>query len=119
MICEECGCENPDNAKFCKNCGKEFNLASDYESSLIESDADKKRTINNGSIYDWILPLLYWHNNLNGEYKLSKTKIISILVFIYLMYSMPFPIAGKALFSLIITIPVFLIGFGIHILMNN
>jgi uncharacterized membrane protein YvbJ len=127
MICEDCGCENPDDAKFCKNCGKAF--AKPNTPARTADERQNKKKIDNGTLYDWILPILYWHDKRTDEYKLSKTKIISILVFIYFFYQNYFtwnsvyqfntPLHLAILWSLMSTIPIFLIGYVIHYLLNR
>lgn len=44
MICNNCGAENKETAKFCKNCGKELaevKVMSEAESRAVVSDGEK------------------------------------------------------------------------------
>lgn len=72
----------------------------------------------NGLIVDLIHLLLFWQNKKTGEFVLSKTKIISHVIFILcalwgVTLSPPSFIA-VVFFGLLFEIPVFLIGYAIH-----
>lgn len=67
--------------------------------------------------------LLFWQNKNTGEFVLSKTKIISHLIFIaFALYDalvlIPENLVISILIGLIFEIPAFLIGYGIHKLTN-
>lgn len=71
-----------------------------------------------GLVRDIINLLFYWQDR-NGNYVLSKTKIISLLVFIvvFTMGITAFKVAGifpAILLGVLVEIPVFVIGFAIH-----
>ena len=137
--CSECGSENPNQAKFCRNCGavlkqsdgEDLSAASDIGeirqdkmnfNDLKENKIDSAVTAskNKDSI---ISKLLYKTDKRSGELRLSKTKAISIGMFIFMfsfgMYS------GSAtesffvvfiaaiLFGLFFAIPTFAIGYAI------
>ncbi len=65
---------------------------------------------------------LYWQNESTGEFVLSKTKIISILVFVIFFFSDTL-VPGSDLFSMFVigflfSIPTFAVGFIVHQLTN-
>ena len=76
-----------------------------------------------GVIPDLVHLFFFWQNKKTGEFVLSKTKIISFLVFVvFAIISTtelgPATFAAVILFALIIETPVFLVGCGIHRLTN-
>lgn len=120
MKCVKCGKENPENARFCRNCGNDFSELE--KNNIISNDGSKNLEnpkINNGSIMDWIYPLLYWKNERKNEYTLSKTKIITVIVFLFLFIKIFNHNLGGLLVSIVCSIPVFMFGWGIHMLLNN
>ena len=66
--------------------------------------------------------LLYWQNR-EGQYVFSKTKIISHLVFLmFFALAMCSPVSNlfvSVLVGLIIEVPVFFVGYGIHKITNS
>ena len=67
--------------------------------------------------------LFFWQNKKTGQFVLSKTKIISHLVFLLfavIASFMPFSINlfAVVLFGLVFEVPTFIIGYGIHKLTN-
>lgn len=133
--CSECGSENPNQAKFCKNCGallkqsdgEGLSAASDIgeiRQDKMDSNDLKDSSVTASKNKDSIISkLLYKTDNRSGELRLSKTKAISIGMFIFMfsfgMYS------GSAtesffvvfiaaiLFGLFFAIPTFAIGYAI------
>lgn len=72
---------------------------------------------------DLIHFLFFWQNKYTGEYVLSKTKVISVLIFIVFMLLAAITNAGEVLFvyvtvGLIFEIPVYTVGYIIHKLTN-
>ena len=71
-----------------------------------------------GIIRDIIDLLFYWQNEKTGEYVLSKTKIITIvLFFVYAIVAVAFNapnLFGVILLGMIVALPAFLIGYAIH-----
>lgn len=75
-----------------------------------------------GFIRDFINLLFYWQNKNTGEYVLSKTKIISHIIFV-LFVILSVVLKSPSLFAsillgLIFEVPAFLIGSGLHKLTN-
>ena len=67
--------------------------------------------------------LLFWQNKNTGEFVLSKTKIISNLIFIvFILFDALILKSGNLVISILIGLifetPAFLIGYGIHMLTN-
>jgi len=52
MFCEKCGCENPDGAKFCSECGEKF----ESKHTAVKSETDKSMAV--AIIISFILPAL-------------------------------------------------------------
>lgn len=126
MYCSKCGKENPHNARFCRKCGneltKEKQVNTTNSNSVLEQRPEKAK-INNGSVADWLGPLLYWYNPVKNEYKLAKTKVIAIITFFSLSiffittdFVTPFL---AAVLTIITSILVFLYGWTAHLLLNR
>lgn len=77
----------------------------------------------NGFGFDLKTMLLCWQNKLTGEFFLSKTKIISLLIFIFgcilTLSSHIFEIAVMYIVGLILSVPAYVIGYGVHTLTNS
>lgn len=71
-----------------------------------------------GVIIDLAHLFFFWQNGKTGEFVLSKTKIISLLifviVFVYAANVAPFSLFASVVFSVLIEIPVFVVGYLIH-----
>ena len=85
----------------------------------------QKKLENNdyGLIMDFVHLLFFWQNKNTGEFVVSKTKIISNLIFILfaLVTGLNVPVAtffAAVMIGLIFETPAFLIGYGIHKLTN-
>ena len=86
------------------------------------------KTVNNGEFHKLKYKLFYWDNKELNEYKFSKTKFISILVFVFFFIwylltpttsgIIPILIVG-IIIALIFAVPTFIIGYIIHYLMNR
>ncbi len=78
----------------------------------------KIKNNDNGLITDILHLLFFWQDN-NGNYRPSKTKIISIAVFAVVFswgvfYIKIFNVFSSVIFALLIEIPIFAVGSGIH-----
>ena len=76
-----------------------------------------------GTIEDLIHLLFFWQNRNTGEFVVSKTKIISFLVFLIFSVLAAVQVSAPTLFivifvGLVFDAPVFLVGCGIHRLTN-
>lgn len=75
-----------------------------------------------GLIVDLKHFLLFWQNSKTGQFVLSRTKIVSILIFVlFALLSValaPPNILASVLFGLLFAIPAYIIGYGIHKLTN-
>ena len=85
---------------------------------LPEPSSDKIRNNDYGLIEDMKHLLFYWQDR-NGGYIPSKTKILSLAVFIIMfgvgLFTMSAPvIIGAVILGILFEIPTFLIGFAIH-----
>lgn len=159
-ICPECQKENVDTNNFCEYCGsnlpqiedKKTDIKSVVENSseVIKDNVDniknqvtnnvneeKIKTViqDNSFIEKWKHRLFYWKNKQTNEYKLSKTKLISIIVFLFFMLSAcrlyfftdyiqihggSIALIIPAIFiGLMFAVPAFIIGYIIHYLMNR
>jgi hypothetical protein len=143
--CSECGSENLIQAKFCKNCGAKLKETETEEMSKPEDinevrqdpldfkdEEDKKAdstVIVNNNKDSIISKLLYKTDNLTGEFRLSKTKVISIGMFLFMflfgMYSGTtnesffVVFIAAILFGLFFAIPTFIIGYVIGLILEK
>lgn len=70
-----------------------------------------------GLLVDLMHLVLFWQDKQTGEFVLSKTKLISLLIFLFMVFSymnVNFALFACVMLSLILTAPVFAIGYGIH-----
>ena len=88
----------------------------------------KNKTVNNGEFHKLKYRLFYWNNKELNEYVFSKTKSISILIFVlfFAWAALTAPVHGiipvlfgAILIGLIFAVPAFIIGYIIHYLMNR
>ena len=107
--------ENEDNARFCRKCGFFWD---DVDLSPTNKIVEKRLA----------QKLFYWQDRRTHEYKLSKSKIISeivyLLVFLYgihfyffvseTKYSILVSVIATIILPLIFAVPVFAVGFLIH-----
>ena len=82
------------------------------------------KTVNNDEFHKLKYKLLYWNDKKTNEYKFSKTKFISILVFLFFcvwaMISPPYlKLVPAIVIGLIFAVPTFILGYIIHYLMNR
>lgn len=104
-----------------------FGLSDSIESN-IAIKKDNNSNFNKNSTFDDILQLLlYWKDNNTHEYRLAKTKIITIVVTIIMVaiYILDAIIYGSDIFSnilsaiILFTIPTFIVGYIIHFFTNR
>ena len=71
--CPDCGCENIDEAQFCRNCGLKFNAE-------VQNTSQNIAKVNNSSKVDVIgdksvvQKLFYKTDKYTGELRFAKTK---------------------------------------------
>ncbi len=118
-FCRECGCENLDEAQFCKNCGLEFKSLPVNEN---KHDNEVKVVVNKNQ--DSIISRLFYKTDkYTGELRFAKSKSISILVFVAMFIFAisvnlgQFPLISVVIvgiiFGLMFAIPTFLIGYAL------
>jgi uncharacterized membrane protein YvbJ len=49
VLCNECGANNPKNAKFCKECGKEFKRVPFSKSPKVKKRTTKQKNVKKSS----------------------------------------------------------------------
>ena len=88
----------------------------------------KNKTVNDSELHKLKYKLFYWNNKELNEYVFSKTKSISILIFIifFVWAALMAPVRGifsvligSLLVGLFFAVPAFVIGYVIHYLMNR
>lgn len=115
-FCSECGCENLDEALFCKNCGFEFKSMPVNED---KQDNEIKVVVNENQ-NSILSKLFYKHDKNSGQLRFAKTKSISIAVFVFMfIFAMSVGAEGVSffivvfaaiIFGLVFAVPTFLIG---------
>lgn len=132
--CHECGCENLDEAKFCRNCGlkfSEFNSEMQNEDTKTEISKIKPKKdeviVVNKNVNSIMSRLFLKTDKYSGELRLAKSKSISVVVFIvmflFLIYanaefSFAIIVAG-IIFGLIFAVPTYVIGYVIGIIFDK
>ncbi len=135
--CSECGCENLDEAKFCRNCGSKLKsvtneIAEKQETSDINEFKHQELTSkvivneNNDSI---VSKLFYKTDRYTGELRIAKAKTISIavfvLVFLYAIainlatYSIFITIISAIIVGLVCAVPTYIIGYIIGLVIDK
>lgn len=120
-ICSQCGYENADGAKFCKNCGFKF-------PSLPESD-NNQRVAENKNQDSIISKLFYKTDKYTGQLRFAKLKSICIIVFVVIfLYSVyinlgEFPLSTAILAAILVgltfAVPIFIIGYALRWLIDR
>lgn len=119
-ICPECGEENLDQAKFCRNCG----------GSLVEKPVEKPRiVVQNKPKRSLAQKIFYKVDKHTGKVRIAKARSVSIVVFVAIfimavIYDMAFdPIWMVLIVSVIVglmyAVPVYVIGFIVGWLMDR
>lgn len=115
IICPECQTVNEENETFCKNCG--INLV-EAKSSDYDDAVENK----------WVRRLFYWQDERTHKYRLAKSKIISVIVYvIWIIYGIIYyfiisagkygffvSIVAMIILAFILTFPVLLVSLLIH-----
>ncbi|WP_405270628.1 zinc-ribbon domain-containing protein [Methanobrevibacter sp.] len=118
-FCRECGCENLDEAQFCKNCGLEFKSL-----PVNENKPDNEVKVRVNKNQDSIISKLFYKTDkYTGELRFAKSKSISILVFVAMFLLAMFVNLGQfplisvflaaIIVGLVFAIPTFLIGYAL------
>ena len=88
----------------------------------------QSKKVNNDTLYNLKYKLFYWNDKKNNEFVFSKTKSISILIFLFffIWYNLTPVQPGLIsrifigiIISLIFSVPAFIIGYIIHYLQNR
>ena len=124
--CPDCGCENIDEAQFCRNCGFKFNA------EVAQNVSEVKKASPN-AVDDDINPivekLFYKTDRLTGELRFAKAKTIGIVIFILMFlfglisgsegssFAVVFIVA--IIFGLIFAIPLYVLGFIVSIIIDK
>ena len=126
-FCPDCGCENIDDAVFCRNCGLKFNADVQKTSKkVVKTNQSPPSVVANNSI---VSKLFYKTDKYTGELRFAKTKTISIGVFILMfLFSMSVGIEGASfiallltsiIFGLVFAVPVFVVGFILGLVIDR
>ncbi len=115
-FCSECGCENLDEAIFCKNCGFKFKSLPVTENKQ-DSEINVVVNENQNSI---VSKLLYKRDKDTGQLRFAKTKSISIVVFVFMFlfaisvnlgqFSLVVVILAAIIFGFVFALATFFIG---------
>lgn len=126
--CSECGCENPDEAQFCRNCGNNLKVPTNEVAQkqttdineVKRHDATSNVTVNKnkGSI---VSKIFYKTDKYTGELRIAKAKSISVGVFVCMFLfgismgsstqSFAVVIIAAILFGFIFAVPTYVIGY--------
>ena len=127
--CSECGCENLDEAQFCRNCGSKLKaetneIAQKQATSDIKEVKRQEVTPNvtvNKNMNSIVSKLFYKIDKYTGELRIAKTKTISIVVFVVMFfceiginlpeYSFAIVLITGIIFGLIFAVPTYIIGY--------
>lgn len=127
--CSECGCENLDEAQFCRNCGSKLKaetneIAQKQSSSEVKEVKRQEVTPNvtvNKNMNSIVSKLFYKTDKYTGEFRIAKTKTISIVVFVVMFfceiginlaeYSFAIVLITGIIFGLIFAVPTYIIGY--------
>lgn len=119
-ICSQCGYENADAAKFCKNCGFKFQ-------SVLASDNNQNNDVKvavNRNPDSIISKLFYKTDKYTGQLRFAKLKSVCIMVFVFIfLWSVfinlgEFPLSTAILAAILVgltfAVPIFLIGYALR-----
>lgn len=126
--CLDCGCENIDDAQFCRNCGAKLN----GEVAQATQDVEKVKTsppANDISAHPIIQKLFYKTDRITGELRFAKAKTISIGVFV-LMFIFALTVASPGdpllvifivavIFALIFAVPLYVLGYIVSLIIER
>ena len=127
--CSECGCENLDEAQFCRNCGNKLKAATNeiaqkQATSEVRKVKQKEATpkvVVNKNQNSIVTKLFYKTDKYTGELRIAKAKTISIVVFVVMFlfevsislaeYSIAVVFIAAIVFGLIFAVPTYIIGY--------
>ena len=127
--CSECGCENLDEAQFCRNCGNKLKAATNEiaqkQASSEVTEVKRKETtpkvVVNKNRNSIVTKIFYKTDKYTGELRIAKAKSISIVVFIVMFffeiginlaeYSFAVVFITGIIFGLFFTVPTYIIGY--------
>ena len=127
--CSECGCENLDEAQFCRNCGNKLKAATNEIAQKQATSEVRKvkrkevtpKVVVNKNQNSIVTKLIYKTDKYTGELRVAKTKTISIVVFIVMfLFEMGIGLAESSfavvviagvIFGLIFAVPTYIIGY--------
>ena len=127
--CSECGCENLDEAQFCRNCGNKLKAATnEIAQKQATSDVNKvkhkettPKVVVNKNKNSIVTKLFYKTDKYTGELRIAKAKSISIVVFIVMFffeiginlaeYSFAVVFITGIIFGLFFAVPTYIIGY--------
>ena len=89
-----------------------------------QDNLSNSKTVNDDEFHKLKYKLLYWNDKETNQYKFSKTKSISLLIFIvFTLWATISPTAPGLIVAIMIglffAIPAFIIGYIIHYLINR
>lgn len=115
-FCRECGCENIDEAEFCRNCGVRLKEVTDKPRPID----DAKVIVKNRQINPIVAKLFYKTDKYSGDLRIAKAKSISIIVFVaFFLLGMAVGTAPSffvvflvaIIFGLIFALPTYIVGY--------
>ena len=127
--CSECGCENLDEAQFCRNCGNKLKAATNEiaqkQASSEVTEVKRKETtpkvVVNKNRNSIVTKIFYKTDKYTGELRIAKAKSISIVVFIVMFffeiginlaeYSFAVVFITGIIFGLFFAVPTYIIGY--------
>lgn len=127
--CSECGCENLDEAQFCRNCGSKLKVeTNEIAQKQVTSDVKEVKqqevtpnvTVNKNK-NSIVSKLFYKTDKYTGELRIAKAKSISIVVFVVMFffeiginlaeYSFAVVFITGIIFGLFFAVPTYIIGY--------
>lgn len=129
--CSECGCDNPDEAQFCRNCGHTLiNLTDSIEpvQKQVKPQEFPSKVIVNQNNDSIISKIFFKVDKYTGELRIAKTKTISVAVFVLMFlfcfavnWGGPFipMVLASVVFGLMFAIPTLIIGYILGIISDR
>lgn len=132
--CPDCGCENIDEAQFCRNCGLKFDVedkndiveVNNAPQETVVNTTPQKTAVNDDSI---ISQLFFKTDKYTGELRFAKAKSFSIGVFVLMfIFAMSVGAEGASffvvllaaiIFALVFAVPTYVIGYIIGLLVDR
>ena len=127
-FCPDCGCENIDEAQFCRNCGLKLN----GEVAEATQNVAKVKTsppANDISAHPILQKLFYKTDRLTGELRFAKAKTISIGIFVLMfLFAMAVGLPESSfaaalivaiLFGLIFAVPLYALGYIVGLIIDR